>query len=203
MKDIFIIIGINIKNNIKMAQDFKNKIYEHIEKYNEYFDIEKLFKLRENSNGIDPYLAVKTFDIEKFITNNQIEQAFYYFIVSLYFCYEGYLNYLSKIKEKIIELDYKGLFERNIVKNDLIEKLKLNLSITEEDNEFATVWNLMKKRKQFFKNDELLNAKIEEYILNKNIDNFTSDLKELMKSKNINFLNLQQKDFKISQLNPL
>ena len=196
-------IEINLQNNIKMVQDFKNKIYEHIEKYSECFDIQKLFHLNKKSNGLDPYAAVKTFDINKSIIDNKIEEAFYYFIVSLYFCYEGYLNYLSKIKEKIIELDYKGLNERNRVKNFLIEKLKLNLSTIEEDDEFITVWNIMKKRKIFIKNDEFLNAKIEEYILNKNIDNFMSDLKELMKSKNINFINLEQKDPQILSLNPL
>ena len=79
------------------------------------------------------------------------------------------------------------MLERNKVKNDIIEKLKLNLYITEE---FSTVWNIMKKRKKFIENDEFLNVKIEEYILNKSIDNFMSDLKELMKSNNINFLNL-------------
>ena len=49
----------------------------------------------------------------------------------------------------------------------------------------------MKKRNNFIKNNKFLNIKIEEYISQNNGKRFLNDLKELMISKNINYLNME------------
>ena len=67
-------------------------------------------------------------------------------------------------------------------------------SINEEDEEFTTIWNIMKKRNNFIKNDEFLNRRIGENVKKTNRNTFLDDLKKLMESKNINHLNMNQND---------
>ena len=189
-------IKLNLEKNINIIKDFKNEIYKYIQKYTEYFNVQKIFHLTKKSEGFDPYSIVKEFDLKNYIINNNQDEAYFCYIVSLYFCYEGYINYLNDIRQKINDLDIKGLLERNAAKNELIEKLKLNLSnsINEEDDEFTTIWNIMKKRNNFIKNDEFLNKRIGEYVKKTNRNAFLDDLKKLMESKNINHLNMNIND---------
>ena len=67
-------------------------------------------------------------------------------------------------------------------------------SINEEDDEFTTIWNIMKKRNNFIKNDEFLNKRIGEYVKKTDRNAFLDDLKKLMESKDINHLNMNQND---------
>jgi hypothetical protein len=188
-------IGLNLEKNMNTIKMSKNEIYECIKKYSEYFNLQKVFLLRNQSEGFDPYLIVKEFDLENYIIYNNAEEAYFHYIVSLYFCYEGYLNYLNETKQRIQSFDIRirGLIERNIAKNELIEKLKSNFSnfLNEKDDEFTKVWNKMKKRNNFIENDKFLNTKIEEYVRKKDENNFLNDLKEFIKSKNINYLNFE------------
>lgn len=122
-------IILNLEKNINIIKDFKNEIYKYIQKYTEYFNVQKIFHLTKKSEGFDPYSIVKEFDLKNYIINNNLDEVYFYYIVSLYFCYEGYINYLNDIRQKIKDLDIKGLLERNAAKNELIEKLKLNYLI--------------------------------------------------------------------------
>ena len=190
-------IILNLEKNINIIKNYENEIYKYIQKYIEYFNVKKIFQLTKKSEGFDPYLIVKEFDLEKYIINDSLlDEAYFCYIVSLFFCYEGYVNYLSDIRQKIKDLDIKGLLERNAAKNELIEKLKLNLSnsIYEEDDEFEIIWNIMQKRNNFIKDDDFLNKRIGEYVAKTNKNAFLDDLKKLMESKNINHLNMDQND---------
>ena len=185
----------DINNNLDTIKEIQYKILEKISKYSKYIDIKKCLQLNVKDCIINPFEIVKDLNIENEINESNMEQPYFLYIVNIYFCYDEYINYLEKINHKINDLKIEELLKANKVKNKLIELLKLNVQEQKKENdEYKIIWNILKKKTLIIKDDLFLNNEIIKYVSSQSEENYLEDLKQLMKSKKISTINMEQKD---------
>ena len=100
--------------------------------------------------------------------------------VCLFFYLEEHINYLYKIKEKIININIEEKIKLNEVKDMLIKEFKNKITFNKvTGNLIEKVWASIKEEKQLIIGNNSLNSKIVDYVLKNNAIKFKNDLIKL------------------------
>ena len=171
-----------INNKLSYLYDAQSKSIEYIKDYGEFFNIKETLQTLEITTPLNPSDTIK--NIKKGLKNNSTidyyEKSFFMIQVCLFFYLEEHINYLYKIKEKIININIEEKIKLNEVKDMLIKEFKNKITFNKvTGNLIEKVWASIKEEKQLIIGNNSLNSKIVDYVLKNNAIKFKNDLIKL------------------------
>ena len=97
--------------------------------------------------------------------------------ICIFFYLEEHINFLYKIKEKIININIEEKIKLNEVKDMLIKEFKDKITYKKvKENLMEKVWESLKLENQLIIGNKNLNSKIVDYVHQNNAAKFKKDL---------------------------
>ena len=182
----------SIDDNFESLYEMKSEFLKSIENYGNYFTVDEILELLKISLPLKPLETVKKLKYDK-SNIKSIENCYYFSQICGYLIVEECITHLNKIKDKLNNLNIQELFRKNIIKNNLINKLKTQLFLDNRKDLFSQVWTDIKSEENYIKNNEELNKKIKKYVSENEKEKFQRDLIDLI-SGNIKQINIDEND---------
>ena len=172
----------NINEALLHLNSIHFKTIEYIIDYAEFFDIKNIIKNLSLTQPLD-HLEVINDIINKSRKSsnvNYVEQSFFICQVCMNFYSKEKIKYLSKIKDKLINLKVGEKIKLFDVKDKLINEIKDGISFKNiKEDLMLNVWEILKKKKQLIDGNETLNQEILSYVKENKPKNFKKDLIQL------------------------
>ena len=171
-----------INNKLSYLYNVQFKSIEYIKDYGEFFNINETLQTLKINTPLNPYDTIE--NIKDGLKNNfdedYYEKSFFMIQICMFFYLEEHINYLYKIKEKIIDINIEEKIKLNEVKDKLIKEFKSKITYKNvTENLMEKVWSSLKEENQLIVSNKILNSKIVDYVLKNNATKFKKDLIKL------------------------
>ena len=171
-----------INNKLSYLYNVQFKSIEYIKDYGEFFNINETLQTLKINTPLNPYDTIE--NIKDGLKNNfdedYYEKSFFMIQICMFFYIEEHINYLYKIKEKIIDINIEEKIKLNEVKDKLIKEFKSKITYKNvTENLMEKVWSSLKEENQLIVSNKILNSKIVDYVLKNNATKFKKDLIKL------------------------
>ena len=171
-----------LNKNIEEIEDHKLFLFNQINEVKKYISFENKAKKENLHNPFKFLQKLEKYNLNS-VNDEKIKNLYMIYLVNLYFCAEQICEYFNILKEKYSDIKMINFQERNIEKSKLIKAFDSTINYEEPDT-FTEIWNQLKKEDILDKNNNDLNIKIKEYIMNNNEKTFLKDLNDITKLKN-------------------
>lgn len=182
----------SIDDNFEYLNELKDEFLNSIENYGNYFSYEEILKLLKINLPLNPIEAIKKLKYNESEIKS-IENCYYFSQICGYLIVEECISHLNKIKDKINNINIQEIIRKNIIKNNLIYKMKSQLSLDTKKDLFSQVWVDIKREEKYIKNNDELNIKIKKYVSENEKEKFQRDLIDLI-GDNIKQINIDEND---------
>ena len=185
IEDLLKLINRSIDENYLITENMKKNILIYFEQCGEYFDIEKLFRENEVEIPLHPLKEINKINIIKgaYIKSEHLEEKFTILEICIYFCLMEWIKYLNIVKNNLERFNILEIMKKNEIKNEIIKIFINNMPKIEPRDLSSSVWNDIKRQKEFIKEEAGLNNKIKNYVEKKTLDEFSLELIDLIKQR--------------------
>lgn len=185
IEDLLKLINRSIDENYLIIENMKKNILIYFEQCGEYFDIEKLFRENEVKIPLHPLKEINKINIIKgtYIKSEHLEEKFNILEICIYFCLKEWIKYLNNVKNNLERFNILEIMKKNEIKNEIIKIFMNNMNQIQPRDLSSSVWNDIKRQKEFIKEEAGLNNKIKNYVEKKTLDEFSLELIDLIKQK--------------------
>jgi len=155
-----------------------DKILEDLEKLWNRFDIKNLFEKYQIEAPLNPLEDI--YILKRMRTDKNGEEIYFLVLVLGYFFINPKLKEIQRLKNDFQQIDFIEITKKNILKKEIIKKLKENISYFNEDSFISNAWEKFVENEVFVE-DKKMNDLIWNYINNNSQEAFKLDLINLIK----------------------
>lgn len=169
----------SINGKLSNLYDVLFKSIEYIKDYGEFFNIKETLLTLNIITPLNPSDTIKNIknNLKKKTDVDYYEKSFFMSQICIFFYLEEHINFLYKIKEKIININIEEKIKLNEVKDMLIKEFKDKITYKKvKENLMEKVWESLKLENQLIIGNKNLNSKIVDYVHQNNAAKFKKDL---------------------------
>ena len=171
-------IKYQIKTNLECLYCITNNILKNLENLWFKFNIGELFLKYKIKSPLNPLKYIYQLDNQEDTDNN--EEIYFLTLVLGYLFLKPKLKQIQKLNNAFQQIDLNEITRNNILKRDIIKKLKENISDFNMSSLISNVWKKFGKNEVFVE-DKKMNDLMWNYINNKTEEDFKKDLINLIK----------------------
>ena len=169
----------SINGKLSNLYDVLFKSIEYIKDYGEFFNIKETLLTLNIITPLNPSDTIKNIknNLKKKTDVDYYEKSFFMSQICIFFYLEEHINFLYKIKEKIININIEEKIKLNEVKDMLFKEFKDKITYKKvKENLMEKVWESLKLENQLIIGNKNLNSKIVDYVHQNNAAKFKKDL---------------------------
>ena len=175
--------------NIKALETLQTYIHLLIKQFERFLEKKDVQK----SDNLEPETFLEQYmNIFWYGPNEVIKKTYMSYLINFYFYTKDCLNYLKEIKRKYYDNDLIVSLEKNIEKMQLLESF-ISSADFEEKDDLKEEWSELKKIDVFLEDNQFLNKKIKEYVMENDENQFLKDFNNINKIKDTK-INLSKSD---------